>query len=60
MNNTTEYNYKGYDITIEKSTFGFDVRIYAGEKFIKGWNYFETFMWAGAHAQEFIDNLQGE
>jgi lipopolysaccharide biosynthesis protein len=57
---STDYIYKGYKITILEHNKGFDVRIYKNDNFINGWNYLQTFIYAGSLAQEYIDNLQGE
>lgn len=55
-----QYSYKGYDITIEESQFGFDALIFKNKVFRMGWRSLETFENAKAEAKEFIDNLQGE
>jgi hypothetical protein len=58
---STDYTYKGYDITIyeKEKSFTVDVRKPDGD-LMAGWYEIDTFMHAGSKAQEFIDNLQGE
>lgn len=59
--NSTDYTYKGYDITIYQNEKGYtvDVKNTLGE-LIKGWIEIGTFLLCGAIAQQYIDDLQGE